>query len=200
MIAVVRDDPAVVDLVVRARHGDKTAWDAIVERYAPLVWAACRRHGLAGPDADDVGASVWLRLVENLDKLREPAALPGWLATTARRECLHFLNERKRQIPIEELDLPAGAGPTTDEWLLVEERRAALRLAFAGLQERCQRLLSMLFSDPPTPYAEIGATLEMAIGAIGPNRKRCLDRLRRSRALRYLVDASPPVPEPGLPT
>jgi RNA polymerase sigma factor (sigma-70 family) len=197
MIAAVRDDPGVVDVVLRARRGDKTAWDAIVERYAPLVWSVCRRHGLAGPDADDVGASVWLRLVENLDKVREPAALPGWLATTARRECLQFLSARKRQVPVEELDFRADPGPANDEWLLLEERQAALRLAFAGLQERCRRLLSMLFSDPPTPYAEIGATLEMAVGAIGPNRKRCLDRLRRSRALLYLGDAPPPVPEPG---
>jgi hypothetical protein len=35
----VRDDPVVTDLVTRARNGDKQAWDALVERYAPLIWS-----------------------------------------------------------------------------------------------------------------------------------------------------------------
>jgi RNA polymerase sigma factor (sigma-70 family) len=191
MIQVMRDDPVVVDLVTRARAGDKAAWDLIVDRYAPLIWAVCRRHQLSGADAEDVGASVWLRLVENLGGLREPAALPGWLATTTRRECLAFLGHRDRQVPVENLDLGSDSGPASDEWLLIQERRDALRQAFDGLQERCKRLLSMLFSEPPMPYAEISATLEMAVGAIGPNRKRCLDQLRRSRPLLTLDDAQP---------
>ena len=34
----------VADLVMRARNGDQRAWDAIVERYASLVWSICRRY------------------------------------------------------------------------------------------------------------------------------------------------------------
>ena len=82
-----RDDPTVTDLVTRARNGDKQAWDALVERYAPLIWSICRRHRLGGADAEDVGQNVWLQLVDQLDTIRDPAALPGWLATTTRREC-----------------------------------------------------------------------------------------------------------------
>ena len=84
-------DPTVSDLVARAKDGDRQAWDALVERYAPLIWSICRRHRLGRADADDVGQSVWLRLVDQLDRVRDPAALPGWLATTARRECLRVL-------------------------------------------------------------------------------------------------------------
>src|SRR6266446_3104420 len=87
----VRDDPSVRDLVIRARGGDKQAWDALVERYAPLVWSICRRHRLGLADAEDVGQSVWLQLVSHLDTVRDPAALPGWLATTTRRECGRIL-------------------------------------------------------------------------------------------------------------
>jgi DNA-directed RNA polymerase specialized sigma subunit len=56
----VSDDPSVTDLVTRAANGDQQAWDALVERYAPLVWSICRRHRLADAEADDVGQSVWL--------------------------------------------------------------------------------------------------------------------------------------------
>jgi DNA-directed RNA polymerase specialized sigma24 family protein len=82
-----RDDPSVILLVTRARAGDQQAWNALVERYAPLVWSICRRYQLGGADASDAGQNVWLRLVDQLGKIRDPAALPGWLATTTRREC-----------------------------------------------------------------------------------------------------------------
>src|SRR5262249_62021216 len=81
-----RDHPTVIALVVRATEGEQTAWDEIVERFAPLVWSICRRFRLSEADTYDVGQNVWLRLVEDLPSLREPAALPGWVAATTRRE------------------------------------------------------------------------------------------------------------------
>src|SRR5436853_6151726 len=76
----VHDHP-VATLVMRARNGDELAWDALVERYAPLIWSLCRRYRLDGADANDVGQNVWLQLVNQLRNIRDPAALPGWLAT-----------------------------------------------------------------------------------------------------------------------
>ena len=77
----------VTDLVTRASTGDQQAWDALVERYAPLIWSICGRYRLGRADAEDVGQSVWLRLAGQLEMIRDPAALPGWLATTTSREC-----------------------------------------------------------------------------------------------------------------
>jgi RNA polymerase sigma factor (sigma-70 family) len=193
MMVGVRNDPSVISLVARARDGDQGAWDEIVQRYAPLVWATCRRYGLSPASTDDVGASVWLRLVERLATIREPAALPGWLATTARRECLRLLRDRSRQVPVgDDERIVDAADPAADEWLLRQERHIALRAAFAELSRQCQQLLSLLFSDPPTPYAEISAGTGTAIGAIGPTRQRCLDKLRRSPALVALLDTPSP--------
>ena len=191
MIATVRDDPAVVDLVERARGGDRSAWDEIVERYAPLVWSTCRRFNLTGADVDDVGACVWLRLVEGLATLREPAALPGWLATTTRRECLHLLRGKRRQVPAELQDSVDDTAPASDEWLLGQERQIALRSAFGTLSDRCRELLSMLFREPPASYAEISEAMDMPIGAIGPSRQRCLKRLRDTPEFTALLDEPP---------
>src|SRR4051794_28096860 len=93
-----RDDPPVIALATRVRKGDQSAWDELVDRYIPLVWSICGRFGLERPDSDDVVQTVWLRLLEHLVEIRDPAALPGWLATATRRECLRVLREaRKRQ-------------------------------------------------------------------------------------------------------
>src|SRR5215470_6535790 len=104
MIAIaapIRGDPSVTDLVTRARTGEHQAWDALVERYSPLVWSICRRHRLDRADAKDVGQTVWLHLVEQLDKIRDPAALPGWLATTTQRECYRFVRAARRTHSVE---------------------------------------------------------------------------------------------------
>ncbi len=69
-------------LVTGAGNGDQQAWDELVDRYAPLMWSICRRYQLGRADAEDVSQSVWTRLADQLASLRDPAALPGWLATT----------------------------------------------------------------------------------------------------------------------
>jgi RNA polymerase sigma factor (sigma-70 family) len=189
----VRDDPTVVALVNRAAGGDPAAWEEIVERYGPLVWSICARFQLSNHDREDVGQSVWLLLVEQLGKLREPAALPGWLATTTHRECLRVVTAaRKSERRGTGLDdaLQFVDNTIIDEEILMAERNAALRAAFAELAPKCQRLLAMLTSDPPSSYAEISATLQVPVGSIGPQRARCLERLRKSSALAGLNDFS----------
>jgi hypothetical protein len=74
--------PSVTDLVTGRPKRRAEAWDALVERYAPLVWSICRRHQLSSADADDASQTVWLHLVDQLDHIREPAALAGWLPST----------------------------------------------------------------------------------------------------------------------
>jgi RNA polymerase sigma factor (sigma-70 family) len=187
------DDQVVAGLVTRARNGEQQAWDALVERYAPLVWSICRRHRLTGGDAGDVGQRVWRQLVNQLEKIQDPAALPGWLAATARRECTRV--QRDPYAAGHELDAGATAGhqgQTAEEQLLVAERHAALREAFARLPPCCQQLISQLIQDPPVPYATIGTRLNIPIGSIGPNHRRCLDRLRRDPAITALISAPAP--------
>jgi RNA polymerase sigma factor (sigma-70 family) len=181
------DSRTVTALVRSAAAGDESAWRGIVRAYSPLVRSVCRRHGLRGTTAEDVCATVWLRLVGGLRTIREPAALPGWLATSTHRECMRHMRKRVHEHLAADL---ADTRPSTvpcDVRLLVEERRDAVREAIARLPRREQHFLSLLFSDPPTPYVKISAVLGMPVGAIGPTRQRCLARMRRSPALAALL-------------
>jgi RNA polymerase sigma factor (sigma-70 family) len=184
-------DPPTADLVTRARKGDSDAWNALVERFAPLIWSICRRYRLEPADAHDVGQCVWLRLVDQLAAVRDPAALPGWLATTTRRECLRFRRAARRQQALDHvLDVESIPGEHTglaERELLLAERHAALREAFNRLPPPCRQLMSLLIEDPPVPYAEISARLGIPIGSIGPSRSRCMDKLRRDPAIAALI-------------
>jgi RNA polymerase sigma factor (sigma-70 family) len=184
---------SVADLVTRAKNGEQQAWDALVERYAPLIWSICRHFRLETADAEDVGQAVWLKLVTHLDHLREAAALPGWLATTTRRECGRVINAADARRAGERVliaeSIPDTETATVEQELLVAEQHAVLRDALARLPPNCQQLLVLLSADPPVPYAEISARLGISVGSIGPNRRRCLDRLGRDPAIAALISA-----------
>ena len=176
-------------LVPAARQGDRRAWDAIVDRFLPLVCAIIRHHRLGDADGDDASQTVWLRLVEHLGDLREPDALPGWIRTTARNECLRLLAARGRVRPVDPQDpvgLDAVELDVADEELLAAERRHLLREALAELPAARRELLRLLLADPPVGYEEISARLGIPVGSIGPTRARALEQLRRTRALRDL--------------
>jgi DNA-directed RNA polymerase specialized sigma24 family protein len=131
--------------------------------------------------------------MDQLDKVRDPAALPGWLATTTRREC----GRVQRAAPEPQgagymlstetiLDQQAGMA---EQELLLADRHATLREAFTHLPACCQQLIALLIEDPPVPYAQISARLGIPVESIGPARGRCLDELRRYPAIAALINA-----------
>lgn len=175
-------------LVRAAAGGDQAAWDALVQRFSGLVWSIARAHRLGAADAADVSQTAWLRLVENLGRLRDPDRVGAWLATTSRNECLRVIRRSGRQVPTDldaQVDLEADevAAPPVDTGLLTDERDAELWRAFSSISERCQALLRLLIADPSPSYEEVGALLDMPVGSIGPTRARCLDHLRRKAGI-----------------
>lgn len=180
-----REDRArIADALAAARSGDQAGWDFLVARYEAMVWAILRAQAIGRDDASEVFQTVWLRLVEHLDAIRDPGALGGWLAITTKREAWRVARSSARQQPSETIVLEQ-ADPAADEAsdrLLADEEHRAVRTAFATLSERCRVLLRLLSTDPPTSYQEVVAATGMPIGSIGPTRKRCLAHLRRALA------------------
>jgi RNA polymerase sigma factor (sigma-70 family) len=187
----VADASEVSRLVRASASGSETAWNELVRRYSPLVVAVTRTYQLTADDAKDVSQTVWLRLVENLANLREPDALPGWLATTTQRECIRQLRQGRRVLPVDPhtdaaLQQCETVDPDTD--ILRAELHQALRDGLADLPARDQALLKLRADDPPKSYEEISQLLGMPIGSIGPTLRRSLDRLRETSAMRaYLA-------------
>ncbi|HEX9766278.1 MAG TPA: sigma-70 family RNA polymerase sigma factor, partial [Nitriliruptorales bacterium] len=145
-----------------------------------LVWSVVRSFRLTDAEAGDVTQTVWLRMVEHLGSIRDPNAIGGWLATTARRECIALFKKSGRSVATDPvtLDEPDDRIEAPGASLLREERTRAVWQAMHELSDKCFQLLRILLADPPPTYIDVSAALEMPIGSIGPTRQRCLENLR----------------------
>jgi RNA polymerase sigma factor (sigma-70 family) len=176
-------EPITVAVLVKgAASGDQQAWNDLVDRYAPTVWAVARGHRLNAADAADVTQTTWLRLLEHLHRIEQPERVGAWLATTARRESLRVLRLSGRQVPSADdfanmADSRISESPEHD--IAVRERAGLINKLVDQLPVRSQILLRLLSADSPLSYREITEALEMPIGSIGPTRARALEQLRR---------------------
>lgn len=185
------NSPADATLVAAACGGDPAAWRALLERYDGLILAVCRAHGLPAADAADVRQTTWLRAVEQLDRLRDPHRINGWLATVARNECLRLLRLAARVEPFGEGDVSphADLSEMPEACVLASERDHAVHAALSRLPARDRALIDLLYSEPAPRYADIGRKLRMPVGSIGPTRSRVLARLRREAPVARLAAA-----------
>jgi RNA polymerase sigma factor (sigma-70 family) len=171
----------IADLLPRVADGDPSAWEEILHRYSTLVSATVRSFRLQEADTLDAIQTTWLRLAQNVHRIQHPNRLGGWLATTARRECLHILRHIRRtptsaKTVREELTDPStrpeqsavDADTTRWLWKYVDE-----------LPPRPRTVLQALFTDDPPPYIKIATITGIPPGGIGPTRTRALQQLRQ---------------------
>jgi RNA polymerase sigma factor (sigma-70 family) len=170
------------ELVSAAVDGDLYAREELVRRYAGVVWATVRRFRLCEADAQDAVQSTWMLMIEHLGSLRDPDRLPGWLATTARRECLKILRQSRRDGAGVEPDAAERAedrSPTPERFAVDHAMHNMLWKYVAELPPRGRHLLLALVTSDSPRYAEFARLTGMPIGSIGPTRMRYLHNLRR---------------------
>jgi RNA polymerase sigma factor (sigma-70 family) len=172
-------------LLLACRRGEEAAWEALVRRYQRLIYAIPRRAGLDEDAAAEVFQEVFTTLLENVEGIEQPSRLHAWLVTTARRKTWRVISRAKATRPFggeddaeDEMNQVADERPLADEALEQLEEQHLVRAALEGLDERCRKLLTMLFyrAEPPS-YSEIAAALGTPEGSIGPTRARCLRKL-----------------------
>lgn len=177
------------ELLIACRNGDESSWEALVDRYQRLIYTIPRRAGLDQDQASEVFQDVFVTLLEKIDDINDPDRLHAWLVTAARRKTWRLVTKERslKGVHSDEEDTGEGdlaqvvdSNPLPDEVLLQLEEQHRVRTAVAALDERCQKLLTMLYyqTEPPS-YAEIADAFGTSEGSIGPTRARCLKKLLR---------------------
>ena len=165
------------ELVSVAVAGDQRAWTLLVRRLWPVAMNAAHAYRLGDADAGDVCQATWLALSQQLHSLRDATRLPGWVATTARRQAVKMVAARAREVELTCENV--AVRPSPESLVLAAERDRELWAAAQELPERYRRLLWLLAHRPELTQSEIAAELGICPGSVGPLRRRCLDRLRR---------------------
>ena len=186
-VAIYRGPEAELAALVRAAvAGDERAVTRLVDRFDRTLRSVARFYGLSRWDADDVIQATWLTFLERGHTLRDGAAVRAWLETTARRQCLRVLQNRLREQPTEDQWLDHGVDHDPQDAMFAAERRAALLDALEELPLPRRRLMTLLVAKPDMSYEDVGRTLGMPVGSIGPTRMRSISHLRRSTKLQAL--------------
>ena len=172
------------ELLIACCEGDESAWEVLVERYQRLIYAIPRRAGLNEDQASEVFQEVFATLLQKLNDITEPDRLHAWLVTTARRKTWRLMSKERLLRPStdeerdEELTAVVDNAPLPDETLVRLEEQHRIRTALLALDERCQKLLTLLYYRPEPPsYAEIAEAFGTSEGSIGPTRARCLKKM-----------------------
>ena len=180
-------DKSDAELVLACRRGDETAWNALVDRYQRLIITIPRRAGLSEEQAADVFQEVFLTLFEKLDEIEQPDRIRSWMVTTAKfktwgivRSSKGFYSpETEEEMELEMASL-ADTSPLADDVLLELEQQHQIRTALKELEERCQKILSMIYlQDAAASYAEVAAAIGVGETSISPLRSRCLQKLAK---------------------
>ncbi|MCC7144577.1 MAG: sigma-70 family RNA polymerase sigma factor [Candidatus Eisenbacteria bacterium] len=186
-------------LVAGLGRKDDDAWTVFFAEFGGLIRAVAARAGLSSADQAEVFQRTCVRVLERIETLREPRSLGAWVFGIASRLSLDLLRERSRSAPLEEaagkfeaeIETGAEAPPSVLERLVELETVARVRDGLAELDPRCRRLLDALYLEDPRPsYREIAERESIPIGAIGPNRARCAERL--AAILKRSVSNPPP--------
>ncbi|HWJ62894.1 MAG TPA: RNA polymerase sigma factor [Acidimicrobiales bacterium] len=171
-------------LVEAARAGDRDAFAAIFDRYAPRVHGFCTRLLNEPHTASDATQDTFVTAAQRLDQLRDPSALRAWLYAIARNECTRHGRARARAVPTEDSVM---AGETAEDLGADEPAAAAaaseaggiLWEAAAGLDEG-DRVLLELHVRHGLEGAELAEAAGVAPGQISMATGRMRERVARS--------------------
>jgi RNA polymerase sigma factor (sigma-70 family) len=169
------------ELVERAKRGDVSAYEQIVERYQEPVFRAAYLVTRSAADAQEAAQDAFVKAYAALGRFRSGSPLRPWLMQIAVNESRNRLRAAGRR---EALALRAaaerqseGADPSPEAALLTAERRRALLAAVDGLREDDRLVISCRFFLDLSER-ETADVLGWRVGTVKSRLSRALERLR----------------------
>jgi len=180
-------EPELLDCLRRARDGDESAFQPIVERYSKPLWRAAWRV-LGDPEAaEDAVQEAFLRAWKALATFDERAELGSWLHRIAVNAAIDLRRSARRRAPvnvemIDDFDgQPAGATsrePDPHRRAVSGELAERMRETLAELSDP-ERTAFLLRHYEGRPIVEIAQLLDKSENAA----KQCIFRaVRKLRA------------------
>jgi RNA polymerase sigma-70 factor (ECF subfamily) len=107
LLSVTESRTSEVALVRAAQNGDRTALGALYQQYGRLVHGVLLAY-VSPCHAEDLMQDVFVKVMERLPALREPAAFPGWLIAITRRTAIDYGRGAKAMTELREYRARGG--------------------------------------------------------------------------------------------
>ena len=164
----------------RVVSGDPDAWEALVLRYASLVYSVACRCGLTSGDAEDCAQQTWIALYHGRHSINDPSKLPAWLTSTTKRKAVRMRTRLQRAAEVHDQSQTLVTVAQPDEAIIELQRKAQIEYALEQLDGKCRHLLTeIFFSSGDTSYRDIARKLGIPMNSLGPTRMRCLAKLKK---------------------
>jgi RNA polymerase sigma factor (sigma-70 family) len=155
-------------------YGEHAAFEALVRRHGPLVWAVCRRVLGRDQDAEDVFQAAFLVLAQKAGSIRKRHSIASWLYGVAYRLARKCQSEQERRRVHEK---QAASVPPADP-----AREAATREVARAVTQEVERLPERYRPAVVLCYLA-GRTREQAAAELGWPLGTLKTRLRRALGL-----------------
>jgi RNA polymerase sigma-70 factor (ECF subfamily) len=182
------------ELVRRAQHGDKAAFEVLVQKHQGRVFAVAGGILRNREDVEDIAQQVFLKAYFSLKRFDQRAAFTTWLYKITVNECWDLLRKRKVRPLLYESDLTevqaqmylateqeSGNGPDVSERL---ETRQQLDEWLECLEER-DRTMLVLKEVQGFTVEEIAEMLEINGNTVKVRlfraRQKIAERIRRKK-------------------
>ncbi|MFC1780653.1 RNA polymerase sigma factor [Planctomycetota bacterium] len=169
-------------LVCAAQRGDKEALQQLF--ICNWSWLRGLVYSILGnPDqVDDVLQDICIRVIKNIDSLREPECFRPWLAVMARRYAIRYRRQnavRPKPVPVEVAQLePDEKTKTFFNDIEQQEQYDRILRAIESLPEKYREVLMLQHSGDIT-YAQIAEILDIPVTTV---------QIRLVRARRMIYD------------
>jgi RNA polymerase sigma-70 factor (ECF subfamily) len=176
-------------LIERARDGDESAYQSLVEPHRGELHAHCYRMLGSTHDAEDALQEALLRSWRHMSKFEKRSSVKSWLYRIATNTCLDQIEKRPKQrvLPIDygpPTDPHDGPGapvvesvwidPYPDEQLGLEERESVELAFIAALQHLPANQRAVLILREVLGYSakEVAATLDTTVASVNSAMQR----------------------------
>ena len=126
------------NLIHQTLEGNPRAFDTLVQKYQPVVYARARFLVQNPQDAEDLTQEVFIKAYQNLPKLRDAGRFAGWLSQIVKNVCVTWIHQQKEiskscQRDGDPISGIASAEATPEQFLIKKELNQTILKAIDSL-------------------------------------------------------------------
>ncbi|WP_312046286.1 sigma-70 family RNA polymerase sigma factor [Anaerotignum sp.] len=175
-------------LISRAKQGDMTAFERLVEQHEKIVYNVTLRMMNHSEDAKDISQEVWIKAYRSIENFDERSAFSTWIYRIAVNTCIDEMRKRKGKQCFSldnELEDDEGSwkqeiadnGDTPEESLMRKEMKSEIVTALETISEDYKTVF-VLRDMQGLSYEEIAEITGLALGTVKSRISRARNNLK----------------------